>query len=191
MTKTKSMYLAVMAILFSPMAANADPIAYDISWTGSGGYTMTGMFSFDDSLLGTGAIDETSVLSLMIEGFLNNVSVGTFDLFGDAPLLGADTFNFNFDTTLETFIVGGFSSSLTGQDWGVSVGGGSCSTSGFGFSSGSGSQGICIAGTGFTGSVPINSPTLAATRSVPEPGTLALLGIGLLGLGLSRRRQKV
>lgn len=179
---------ALVLVLLHASPERAEAIAFDISWTGSGGYSMTGMFSYDDSLIGTGRIDETDLDSFMIEGFLGAASIGTFDFFADTPLVGSDTFNFNFDTTTETFFVGGFSGGDDGQDWGVSTGGTSCETTGFGFSSGNGSQGLCD-GTGFVGSIPISSPTLVATRKVvPEPTILALVGLGLAGLGFARRR---
>jgi hypothetical protein len=71
-------FLAVTLLVTLPTLSHA--IAFNIDWTGANGYTMTGMFSYDDSLINSGAIDETDIDTLMIEGFLNSVSIRTWDL---------------------------------------------------------------------------------------------------------------
>jgi len=103
-----SEFLAVTFLTTLPSFSHA--IGFTISWTGTGGYTMTGMFSYSDALINTGAIDETQIDTLMIDVLLNGVSQGMWNL-ADGQGAGADSFNFTFDTTTETFVVGGNSSS--------------------------------------------------------------------------------
>ena len=43
---------------------------------------------------------------------------------------------------------------------------------------------------GFGGGTQLESLTISVRQPVPEPGTLALFGIGLFGMGLTRRRKK-
>jgi hypothetical protein len=186
MIKTLKRFIVAGALLAASAAAHA--AVYTISWTGSGGYSMTGSMSFSDALLGTGPITASSLTSFSIEGFLGAASVGTWDRFADGLGVGFN-FNFNFDTTTEQFLTGGFSASSTGQDWNTTTGGSTCNT--FGFSSGSASQGLCINGSSFVGAIPISQPTLIATRvsSVPEPSALALLGVALAGFAFARRAR--
>jgi hypothetical protein len=61
----------MVALLLGTLPSFSHAIGFNISWTGTGGYSMTGMFRYDDSLINTGAIDEGVLTSFMTEGFLN------------------------------------------------------------------------------------------------------------------------
>ena len=73
----KFLAMVALGLLAGPMAANAGPITYDLGWTGTSGYTMTGYFSYDDVNAGDGAIRDGEVASLFFEGFLNGASIGS------------------------------------------------------------------------------------------------------------------
>ncbi|MFN2287354.1 MAG: choice-of-anchor U domain-containing protein [Chromatocurvus sp.] len=144
---------------------------YDINWSGTDGYTMTGSFSFSDSLLGTGPITGDDIDSLIIEVFQNGNSQGTWSLFDDGfenPDAEAE-FNFNFDTTSESFSgeVNANQSSPDGQIWNTEGNGTGCTP--VGFIKASFAQAVCANGSlvgllSTLGTEAADSP-LIATRS--------------------------
>ncbi len=173
------------AFLLVVPAAQAVVIGYDIAWSGSNNFTMTGTFSFDDADAGDGLIDASEVLTLTMEGFDNGVSVGTFDLANG--IVDAAAFNFNFDTVSEIFLTGGTSGSGTGQCWNCDA-----DDIALGFVSGNVSQLLLFNGSPVPGSdTALAEATLTATaQEVDAPGTALTILPALATLAIARRRRR-
>jgi hypothetical protein len=207
MTRTKSTFLALVAVLLSPLAANADLLTFDITYDGT---VFTG-----DSLSGV-TLDAGDVIEITLSAELGDYWMWLANDDWIANLLNAD--GINTGTTDWEFF---FDGSSTG------AGGGNSQTQQFAHIGPQGSNGLNLSpGTlfdqfffgytyesgplitlldanflnpnGWLGSPwdwtfndGITATYVDNPTSVPEPGTLALLGIGLLGMAASRRRKKV
>ena len=182
MKKTKSTYLALLAVLLSPMAANADPVTvtydfeafdFDLGLFDSTPAPMdpvTGSFSFTYDSAGSILDGTLTGIDLLIMSHLYDVADVGLDISGP-----------------ETFFLGGLITGLNGtgpftNDFVLFLD----------FTDGELSYGSFLYRVDSLFDGWLTENVVAAEHvSVPEPGTLALLGIGLLGMGLTRRRKTV
>jgi hypothetical protein len=174
----RALFGAVAVTCLAVGHASATVLTYNIDWTGNNNYSLTGMFSFDDSTVGP-SVDGGELLSFMIEGFNGTTSLGSFS---------GTPENFNFNVASQQFGVGGLSGGSNGQLWNF-LG------TGVGFGSGFASQ-VLTVGTNSIGDseIPVGASTLTATLKppspVPLPAALPLFLTMLGGMGFLKWRKR-
>lgn len=158
MTRMKSNYLALIAVLLSPMAANAIPIEITGTASSDGTWEITTILgTWDDllsQLMGQEWWDDASLALVFADTLSDGLGFPWVDTLG--PLFAIDPTQYErpdmfaaCNTDLNCGLYFGLGDSIA--TWAIAE----------------------------------------RVASVPEPGTLALLAIGLFGMGLARRKKQL
>jgi len=170
--KPKILGLLAVGLMAGPIAANAAPIKWTVSGLFDDGGTLSGSFTVETD---TNSMVDWSIVTTSgstLPGFTYDMSSSGFFGFNVFATNPNSVVLYRIDPFAQPYIQLGFTSSLFTP--------GTISLDTTGFDAGSWECNNCD---------PSRFLTSGTATSVPEPGTLALLGLGLAGLGLSRRRK--
>ena len=191
--RTTTQLAAVLALLMSAMAADAVPVTVDFTVTSNDvsnpswerGVMGTGYFTFDDGLMpvsGNGLVGNPILGLPTLDLFFN-----WFGVSFDESTAKIGTLSFT-DGVLSNWTIGGnYSPATCGfLRYACTSSGGSAPD----FDA-VGSGGLAFTDAQHAGLAygPVQWSVRGAGTAVPEPGTLALFGLGILGLGFVRRRR--